>query len=404
MVAKRDARPDGAAWPSSRRAAIKKTYLALVLGAVVGAQVGRIEAPIGRDPRQRTRAWPWCRTAGPSVTGYRVRERFDGWTLLELDLVTGPDAPDPRPPRGDRPSGRRRPGLRDRRVAARAGGPRAALPARLAARARVADGRSPDPGGGAAAAGAWRRCSTALRAAAAAAMTPPMRRDRGRTRRPAGHHLGPVRRRARTRSSRRCSGAAPGPRLPLRRHLHDARAATGRGRRRVSYHFVTHDAVRATARRRASCSRPTRSTATGTARRAAEVAAALAAGHDVILKIDVQGAQVRQGARPGGPAHLRGAAVARGARSSACARARPSRPTSSSRASATPPSSWPARTTTTTSWSTRRARWSGRPSGSTRSSPPSAASIRTAGSWSSAGRRSRPSVVAERWRAETMRG
>jgi 23S rRNA-/tRNA-specific pseudouridylate synthase len=23
------------------------------------------------------------------VTGYRVRERFDGWTLLELDLVTG---------------------------------------------------------------------------------------------------------------------------------------------------------------------------------------------------------------------------------------------------------------------------------------------------------------------------
>ena len=25
----------------------------------------------------------------PSTTGYRVRERFDGWTLLELDLVTG---------------------------------------------------------------------------------------------------------------------------------------------------------------------------------------------------------------------------------------------------------------------------------------------------------------------------
>jgi 23S rRNA pseudouridine1911/1915/1917 synthase len=25
----------------------------------------------------------------PSITGYRVRERFSGWTLLELDLVTG---------------------------------------------------------------------------------------------------------------------------------------------------------------------------------------------------------------------------------------------------------------------------------------------------------------------------
>jgi 23S rRNA-/tRNA-specific pseudouridylate synthase len=25
----------------------------------------------------------------PSVTGYRVRERFSGWTLLEVDLLTG---------------------------------------------------------------------------------------------------------------------------------------------------------------------------------------------------------------------------------------------------------------------------------------------------------------------------
>jgi 23S rRNA pseudouridine1911/1915/1917 synthase len=24
-----------------------------------------------------------------ATTGYRVRERFDGWTLLELDLITG---------------------------------------------------------------------------------------------------------------------------------------------------------------------------------------------------------------------------------------------------------------------------------------------------------------------------
>ena len=25
----------------------------------------------------------------PATTGYRVRERFEGWTLLELDLITG---------------------------------------------------------------------------------------------------------------------------------------------------------------------------------------------------------------------------------------------------------------------------------------------------------------------------
>jgi 23S rRNA pseudouridine1911/1915/1917 synthase len=66
---------------------IKKTYLALVQGNV-SAAVGRIEAPIGRDPRHRTRMGV-VQDGRPSVTGYRVRERFAAWTLLEVDLVTG---------------------------------------------------------------------------------------------------------------------------------------------------------------------------------------------------------------------------------------------------------------------------------------------------------------------------
>jgi 23S rRNA pseudouridine1911/1915/1917 synthase len=66
---------------------VKKTYLALVLGEVAAA-VGRIEAPIGRDPRHRTRMGVVA-DGRPATTGYRVRERFHGWTLLELDLVTG---------------------------------------------------------------------------------------------------------------------------------------------------------------------------------------------------------------------------------------------------------------------------------------------------------------------------
>ena len=66
---------------------VKKTYLALVNGAVAAA-VGRIEAPIGRDPGRRTRM-AVTPDGRPSTTGYRVRERFAGWTLLELDLVTG---------------------------------------------------------------------------------------------------------------------------------------------------------------------------------------------------------------------------------------------------------------------------------------------------------------------------
>jgi 23S rRNA pseudouridine1911/1915/1917 synthase len=66
---------------------IKKTYLALVQGSV-DAAIGRIEAPIGRDPGHRTRM---AVVAGgrEATTGYRAKERFGGWTLLELDLITG---------------------------------------------------------------------------------------------------------------------------------------------------------------------------------------------------------------------------------------------------------------------------------------------------------------------------
>ncbi len=86
MVAKNDvAQAHLMAQLKARR--VKKTYLALVAGSV-GAAVGRIEAPIGRDPRHRTRM-AVVPDGRPSVTGYRVRERFEGWTLLELDLVTG---------------------------------------------------------------------------------------------------------------------------------------------------------------------------------------------------------------------------------------------------------------------------------------------------------------------------
>jgi 23S rRNA pseudouridine1911/1915/1917 synthase len=66
---------------------VKKTYLALVQGSVQAA-VGRIEAPIGRDPKNRMRM-AVVPDGRASVTGYRVRERFAGWTLLEVDLVTG---------------------------------------------------------------------------------------------------------------------------------------------------------------------------------------------------------------------------------------------------------------------------------------------------------------------------
>ncbi len=86
MIAKHDAaQAHLMAQLGARR--VKKRYLALV-GGQVAAAVGRIEAPIGRDPRHRIRM-AIVPDGRPAVTGYRVRERFDGWTLLELDLVTG---------------------------------------------------------------------------------------------------------------------------------------------------------------------------------------------------------------------------------------------------------------------------------------------------------------------------
>jgi 23S rRNA pseudouridine1911/1915/1917 synthase len=86
MVARNDAAQVGLqAQLKARR--VRKTYLGLV-GGVVDAQVGRIEKPIGRDPRNRLRM-AVTDEGRPAVTGYRVRERLPGWTLLDLDLVTG---------------------------------------------------------------------------------------------------------------------------------------------------------------------------------------------------------------------------------------------------------------------------------------------------------------------------
>ena len=86
MVARHDA-AQASIMAQLKARRVKKTYLALVQGSV-SAAVGRIEAPIGRDPKHRTRM-AVVPDGRPSVTGYRVRERFADWTLLELDLVTG---------------------------------------------------------------------------------------------------------------------------------------------------------------------------------------------------------------------------------------------------------------------------------------------------------------------------
>ncbi len=65
---------------------VKREYLALVHGAVRGS--GEVSAPVGRDPRNRTRmaVVPAGRHA---LTRYRVARRFADASLLECSLETG---------------------------------------------------------------------------------------------------------------------------------------------------------------------------------------------------------------------------------------------------------------------------------------------------------------------------
>jgi 23S rRNA pseudouridine1911/1915/1917 synthase len=68
---------------------VTREYLAVVHGRMTRAE-GRIDAPIGRDPRHRQRMA--IRPAGQgrrAVTRFRVRERFRAFTVVQCDLETG---------------------------------------------------------------------------------------------------------------------------------------------------------------------------------------------------------------------------------------------------------------------------------------------------------------------------
>jgi 23S rRNA pseudouridine1911/1915/1917 synthase len=66
---------------------ISKNYVALVYG-VVKQESGRIEQPIARDPRNRTRMAVIAGGRG-ALSLYRVRRSYDAFTLLDVDLKTG---------------------------------------------------------------------------------------------------------------------------------------------------------------------------------------------------------------------------------------------------------------------------------------------------------------------------
>ncbi len=66
---------------------VAKSYTAMVYGAVK-QDSGRVEAAIGRDPRSRVKM-AVTRNGRQALTLYRVVERFDEFTLLDLEIKTG---------------------------------------------------------------------------------------------------------------------------------------------------------------------------------------------------------------------------------------------------------------------------------------------------------------------------
>jgi len=67
---------------------VEKTYLALVHGRIK-ADSGRITRPIARDPVRRTRMTTRLSSGRSALTGYRVLERFEKYTHLEVRIGTG---------------------------------------------------------------------------------------------------------------------------------------------------------------------------------------------------------------------------------------------------------------------------------------------------------------------------
>jgi len=67
---------------------VRKTYLALVQGTMK-ADSGRLSTPIARDPVRRTRMTTKLARGRTAITDYRVLQRFEAATLLEVRIGTG---------------------------------------------------------------------------------------------------------------------------------------------------------------------------------------------------------------------------------------------------------------------------------------------------------------------------
>ncbi len=67
---------------------VKRTYLALVSG-VINHETGTIDAPIGRDPKNREKMMVTDINSKNAITHFKVLNRFKNHTLIECNLDTG---------------------------------------------------------------------------------------------------------------------------------------------------------------------------------------------------------------------------------------------------------------------------------------------------------------------------
>lgn len=70
-----------------RKREVFKSYLALAHGRIE-TQIGKIEAPMGRDVRQRTKM-AIVKGGREALTLWKVKERFEKFTLLDVEIKTG---------------------------------------------------------------------------------------------------------------------------------------------------------------------------------------------------------------------------------------------------------------------------------------------------------------------------
>lgn len=88
MVVAKNERAMAALQEQIREHAVQRIYWAVVHGNNM-PDTGRIEAPIGRHPRDRKRMAVNIKTGRDAVTHFRVLERYRGYALLECRLETG---------------------------------------------------------------------------------------------------------------------------------------------------------------------------------------------------------------------------------------------------------------------------------------------------------------------------